>query len=140
MGDDLTAAEMANNRSVVLLQAKDAAGALEAVLGTEAIFAAANDGRRQGMALGNQGAALKELGRLEEALEAYHRADDLLTEAHEYDLRSHVEAAISEIKVRQGEVLEGAFLMQNSIMNMEKPNFKQRLAKVVSELSFRFMK
>src|SRR5512140_1642332 len=57
------AAEMKNNLSVALLQAGSAQEALDAVLGTDEIFAGANDIKRQAMALGNQAAALEALKR-----------------------------------------------------------------------------
>jgi tetratricopeptide (TPR) repeat protein len=69
-GDDLNCAEMKNNLSVTLLQAGRAGEALEAALGTETVFGKANDLKRQGMALGNQAAALEALKRPEEALTA----------------------------------------------------------------------
>ena len=59
-GDALQAAEAANNRSVALLKGGDAAGALKAAEGTDGIFAAARDLKRQGMACANQAAALQE--------------------------------------------------------------------------------
>lgn len=57
----LMAAEMMNNMSVALLQAGRAQEALNAALGTDQIFAEAKDIKRQGMAVGNQAAALEGL-------------------------------------------------------------------------------
>src|SRR5690349_1105958 len=67
----LMAAEMQNNRSVALLQTGKAMDALEAVGNTDQIFAAAQDTKRQAMALGNQAAALDALHRYEEAVAKY---------------------------------------------------------------------
>jgi tetratricopeptide (TPR) repeat protein len=72
-GESLKAAEMANNSSVAYLLAGDAQASLQAVEGTPGLFAAAGDGQRQGMALGNQAAALEALGRLDEAMEVYQQ-------------------------------------------------------------------
>src|SRR5574341_473332 len=66
-GDALNAAEMSNNSSVSFLQAGEAQEALRAVEGTPATFANAGDVRRQGISLGNLGAALEAVGRLDEA-------------------------------------------------------------------------
>src|SRR3990172_10712540 len=60
-GDELAAAEMANNLSVSLLQAGQAEKALQATLGTEEVFKRSGDLRRQAMAIGNQAAALEAL-------------------------------------------------------------------------------
>ena len=66
-GNALNAAEMSNNSSVAFLQAGEAQEALRSVEGTPAVFAAAGDKRRQGISLGNLGAALEAVGRLDEA-------------------------------------------------------------------------
>ena len=59
--DDPNAAESKNNLSVALLQSGEAQEFLDAAVGTDAIFAKAGDLKRQGMALGNQAAALEAL-------------------------------------------------------------------------------
>ncbi len=73
-GDAAMSAEMKNNQSVALLLSGDAQAALEAAEGTETIFAASNDYRRQGMALANQASALEALKRRKDAIEFYKRA------------------------------------------------------------------
>ena len=72
--DGLMAAEMRNNASVALLQAGQAKESLDAALDTDQVFAEAKDVKRQGMALGNQAAALEALSRFEEAVEKYDHA------------------------------------------------------------------
>ena len=67
----LLAAEMKNNMSVALLQAGKAQESLDAALGTDLVFAGAKDIKSQGMALGNQAAALEALNRFDEAIAAY---------------------------------------------------------------------
>ncbi len=59
--DDLNAAESKNNLSVALLQLGKSQESLDVALGTDDIFAKAGDLKRQGMALGNQAAALEAL-------------------------------------------------------------------------------
>src|SRR5512143_3001044 len=61
LNDKVNAAEMKNNLSVTLLKMGRGQAALDAVLGTEQVFARANDVRREGMAFGNQAAALEAL-------------------------------------------------------------------------------
>jgi len=67
-GDALLAAEMQNNRSVALIQGGKPEEALDAVAGTDKVFAEAKDIKKQAMAFGNQGAALEELKQYEAAL------------------------------------------------------------------------
>ena len=66
-GDALTAAELLNNSSVAYLRLGDGEGALQAVEGTPEVFASAQDIRRQGIALGNLGAALDAVKRIDAA-------------------------------------------------------------------------
>src|SRR5512140_2944108 len=61
LNDKVNAAEMKNNLSVTLLKLGRCQAALDAVLGTDQVFARASDVRREGMAWGNQAAALEEL-------------------------------------------------------------------------------
>lgn len=70
---------MANNCSVAYLKAGNAAAALEAVTGTDAIFAEKGDRLRQAMALGNQAAALEGLNQLDAAIGSYNQSAELLT-------------------------------------------------------------
>ena len=90
LNDKLNAAELKNDLSVTFLKLGRAQAALDAVLGTEQVFAEANDRRREGMALGNQAAALEALKRWDDALAAYERSAALFAEANEGDLRSMV--------------------------------------------------
>jgi tetratricopeptide (TPR) repeat protein len=113
--DRLTAAEMSNNSSVAYLRLGDAAAALQAVEGTPEIFAEAQDTRRQGVALGNLGAALDALKRLDEAEAAYQRSADLLGQAGENDLRAHVLKSLSVIQLRKGDQVQAVATMQSSM-------------------------
>jgi tetratricopeptide (TPR) repeat protein len=128
-GDALSAAEMANNRSVALLQAKDARGALHAVEGTETVFAAAGDVRRQGMALANQGAALEALRRHEEALAAYERAAELFKDIGEHALRAPLLEALAVLQMRSGRRLQGLATMQSGLEEVNKPGPRQNILK-----------
>jgi tetratricopeptide (TPR) repeat protein len=84
-GDALMAAEMANNRSVALLQAATIRARCKAAriqirsLPRQAIYAG------RAVALGNQAAALEALNRTDEALKKYWQCSDLLKQTGEKD-------------------------------------------------------
>ncbi|MBA4380138.1 MAG: hypothetical protein C0393_05590, partial [Anaerolinea sp.] len=119
--EPLMAAEMKNNQSVALLQSRQARAALEAVTGTEAVFAAAGDNRRQGMALANQAAALEALRRRDEAFAAYQTSAEILEKAGEADLRAEVLRALARLQARSGKMTEAVISMQSGLMGVEKP-------------------
>jgi len=128
-GEPLMAAEMKNNQCVALLQSKQAQAALEAVSGTEAVFAAAGDLRRQGMALANQAAALEALRRREEAMACYQTSAEILEQAGARDLRADVMRAVAGLQVRGGKMTDAVITMQSGLMGLEKPTLKQRILK-----------
>lgn len=133
-GDLLAAAEMKNNQSVALLQAKQPQAALEAVADTEAVFAAAGDLRRQGMALANQAAALEALKRSEDAAALYERAAAVLEQAGEDQLRAEVMRSLSALKIRKGKGLDALIAMQDGLSGVKKPTLKQRIFKKLLRL------
>ena len=114
-GDSLTAAEMLNNACVAYLRAGDGEAALQAVDGTPEVFAQAQDMHRQGIALGNLGATLDALKRLDEAADAYQRSADLLGQAGEEDLRAHVLKSLSVLQLRKGDQMQAVATMQSSL-------------------------
>jgi tetratricopeptide (TPR) repeat protein len=128
-GDALLAAEMQNNRSVALLQAGKPQDALEAVAGTDKVFAEAHDTKKQAMAFGNQGAALEELKQYEEALKAYEKSSELFGEVGETEMRSMIMQSVAAIKLRQGKIMNSAFSMIGSVDATQKPTFWQRILK-----------
>lgn len=127
--DGLHAAEMNNNRSVSLLKNNQPQQALDAALGTDKVFESASDPSRQGMALGNQAAALDELGRLDEALAHYERAARLFDAANEKEMRAIVLKSIAAIKLKQGKVNEAGFEMMGALGATPKPTLFQRILK-----------
>ena len=135
-GDNLAAAEMANNRGVALLQAGDAITALEVVDGTDDTFAEAGDTRRQALAIGNKAAALEELGSLEEAAEAYETSSNLLKEIGESDLRASVMQSLSAVQLKQGLQLQSLATMKSGLESIKHPNPKQRLVKKLLQVPF----
>ncbi|HMX18689.1 MAG TPA: hypothetical protein PKC52_05450 [Anaerolineales bacterium] len=125
----LLAAEMKNNMSVALLQAGKAQESLDAALGTDLVFAGAKDIKSQGMALGNQAAALEALNRFDEAIAAYERSAELFAEVGEGDLRSMVMKSAAAIKLKTGKVTESAFKMMGSLDAKDNPGFFERILK-----------
>jgi hypothetical protein len=102
---------------------------LDAALGTEVVFAKAGDVKRQGMAVGNQAAALEALKRWDEALAAYEGSAALFADAGEGDLRSMVLKAAAGIKLKRGKVTDSAFKMIGSLEAKEKPSVFERVLK-----------
>jgi len=125
----LMAAEMKNNQSVALLQAGKAKEALEAVQGTEIVFAGANDKKREAMAVGNHAAALEALKRADEALVLYQRSADLFAEAGEGDLRATVLKTAAAIQLKQGKLAESGLKMIGAMESRDKPNLLERMLK-----------
>jgi tetratricopeptide (TPR) repeat protein len=138
-GDHLSSAEMANNRSVALLQAGEAQLSLDAVLGTDEIFAGAGDIRRQAMALGNQAAALEGLRRLDEAIDAYERCAEILDQIEDKETRVSVMQALSALQLRRGRQLEALATMQAGLNGVKHPTLKQRMLRKLLQLPFKFM-
>lgn len=129
LGDQVNAAEMKNNMSVAFLQAGKAQQALDAVLGTEQIFANIKDLKRQGIAVGNEAAALEALKRNDEALAAYERSAQIFADAGEGDMRSMVLKSAAAVKLRSGKVAESAFKMIGSLEAKDKPSIFERILK-----------
>ena len=127
----LDAAEAKNNLSVALLQAKRAKEALAAAQGTDLIFSEAEDKLRQAMALGNQAAALDELGDLKEAIDLYNKSAALFEEIGEGDFQETVLKSIAAIKLRSGKLQDTAFTMLESLGATQKPNVFQRFLKFI---------
>ena len=131
LGDQVNAAEMKNNQSVTLLKLGQGQAALDAALGTEQVFANANDLRRQGMAIGNQAAALEALKRWDDALAAYDRSAEVFAQAGDGDLRAMVLKSAAAIKLRRGKVSESAFKMIGSMEAKDKPSIFERVLRSV---------
>lgn len=127
-------AEMQNNRSVALLQAGDAAGALQAATGTEKVFEQEGDVRRCAMAIANQAAALEELGRPQEALNYYQQASALLISQDETEMRSIVMKRISSLKMRSGKALESLAAMDTALTIQKPANPKEKFLRKLLNL------
>jgi tetratricopeptide (TPR) repeat protein len=130
-GDALMSAEMQNNRSVALLRAKEAQAAFEAAQGTDKIFEAAGDSRRQGMALANQASALQALKRFDDAMDDYKRAGDALKAADEGDLRVEVMQLLSMLYMRRFKFFEAVITLQSGLAGVKNPSLRQRFMKKI---------
>jgi len=128
-GDTLSAAEMKNNQSVALLRNKQAQAALEAALGTEKVFAAANDARREGMALGNQASAQQALKHPREAIELYRQSAAALEKAGEGDLRAEVMQLLASLYLGRFKFYDAVLTLQAGLAGVKNPTPKQRLMK-----------
>jgi len=128
-GNHIKAAEMANNRSVTLLQAGDPEGAIKAVEGTIQVFAEAKDLKRQAMAIGNHASAVEALGNKEQAEDLYWESANLLKSIGEMDLHASVLQSISKLQLRSGRYMEAIASMQSGLEDVEKPTFRQRMVK-----------
>jgi tetratricopeptide (TPR) repeat protein len=139
-GDLVKAAELRNNASVAYLKCGDAQASLDAVEGTASIFSDIGDLRRQGMALGNYGAALEALGRLDEAAFSYETSAELLSQSGEDVLRAEVLQSLSAIQLRKGKQLQALATMQSGINGIKRPSPKQKILKSLMRFPFRLMK
>ncbi len=135
-GEGLDAAEAANNASVAWLKGGDASSALRCVEGTPEVFATAGDLRRHGMALANRAAALEGLNRLNEALENYQKAAEVLKQAGEKDLRALVLENISALQLRTGSQLQALASMDAALENKGRLSIRERLLKKLLRVPF----
>jgi tetratricopeptide (TPR) repeat protein len=133
-GNTLPAAEMANNRSVALLQGGQPEAALQAVQGTIEIFASLGDKRRQAMAFGNRAAALNKLNRVDEAIADYSQAAELFKQVGEHDLRAPVLQALSVLQLRSGRQLESLASMNAGLNEYDQPKPRQRLLRKLLDI------
>jgi tetratricopeptide (TPR) repeat protein len=138
-GDELLAAEMANNCSVAFLKGGNAESALEAVMDTDRIFAAKGDTLREAMAIGNQAAALEKLKKLDQAVIAYEKSAELFKGLGESELRAYVLQSISSLQLGRGRYLEAYATMREGVMGLDKPDLKQRLLKSLMQIPFKFL-
>jgi len=123
----LDAAEMRNNQSVAWLQAGNPGAAWEAARGTASVFAEAGDFRREGIAWGNEAAALQALGRTNDALEKYRLASAAFERAGEGEMRNTVMQAMAGIELKRGKVMDALLTMQMGLSGIKHPTLKQKI-------------
>lgn len=127
--DILSAAEMRNNLSVVLLELKKPEEALAALNGTDQVFASANDQKRQAMALGNTAAALQALGKLSEALSTYEASAELFKGTDEKEMRALTLKKISDLQLKTGKQFQALASLEASYDQNEKKSAKEKVLK-----------
>ena len=140
IGDELSAAEMANNSSVAYLKGGDANSALEAVNGTDQIFAIKGDIKRQAMAIGNRAAALEGINQLDEAIIEYTQSAELFNQIGEYELRAYVCQSISSVLMKRGKYLEAYGTMRAGVISLIEPTLTLRILKILMDVPFKFIK
>jgi tetratricopeptide (TPR) repeat protein len=138
-GNELMAAEMANNRSVALLQAGEAEAALQALVGKKEAFVQEGDLSGQAITLGNQAAALEALKRLDEASEAYTSSAELFRQSGEDEFFTATMQSLSALQLRTGKPLDALVSMQAGINRVNQPGIKQRLLKRILNLPFKLL-
>ena len=137
-GDLLMAAEMANNRSVALLQAGDAQGAYEAVAPTVEFFAQRGDRRRQALALGNRAAALEALGRLKDAEKDYLASEAILHALDDTELLAAVRQQLAALHLRMRRPADA--LIDTSIALQGRPlTLREKILRFLLRIVYRLL-
>jgi tetratricopeptide (TPR) repeat protein len=139
VGDQLNAAEMANNQSVALLRAGEAEVALEVLAGKGEVFAEAGDIRRQAMTLGNRAAAQEALKKWEDARINYRQASDLFVQIGEGENYTATMQALSALELRTQHPMDAMVTMQAALNKSPRPDLKQRLLKKLLKIPFRLL-
>lgn len=138
-GDKLQAAEMANNRSVALLQAGKPEAAYDASKDTNLVFAEANDTLREGFAIGNQAAALNEMGQKKESLRLYRISAEKLYKAGDKENLVIVQKTISAMELESGHKIDAMSSMLDALRNKEKLTLREKILRKLYSIVARFM-
>jgi tetratricopeptide (TPR) repeat protein len=138
-GDKLMAAEMGNNRSVALLQAGDAQSSFDACKGTHTVFAKAGDTLREGFALGNQAAALKELGQKKESLKLYRLSAARLEKAGDKENLAIVHKTIASLEMEEGDKFGAMSAMLDALRAKEKLTLREKFMRKLFALASRLL-
>jgi tetratricopeptide (TPR) repeat protein len=131
------AAEMLNNASVAYLQNNQPETALEIIQHTDLLFAEHNLPDKQGLALGNQAAALEAIGKTDQALEKYQAASEILKSTGLKDNRAYVLKRISAIQIKKGQQVEALGSMGAALDNMEKLTGREKALKKLTDLVYK---
>jgi tetratricopeptide (TPR) repeat protein len=139
-GELISAAEMKNNRSVALLKSGQAQAALAAAEGTDEIFAAGGDMRRQAIALGNQAAAFEALGQMEKAANCYRESAGLLEKTGDKEMHAIVMKSLSTIYMKQGKQIDTVIALQASLENDKHLSPRERTIKKILNRLLSFLR
>jgi tetratricopeptide (TPR) repeat protein len=138
-GNELQAAEMANNASVAYLQANQAGHALALVEGTSQVFDRLGDAKRAAQAEGNRASALAACGRLEEAEVAYVSAAEQLRGLGDDEAAAATLQALSQVQLRRGQPVEAIASLQRGLESAPHLSLRQRFLRWLARLPLRLM-
>jgi tetratricopeptide (TPR) repeat protein len=138
-GDDINAAEAANNLSVVFLQMDRTQDALQVVRGTPEIFSGAGDQHREVMALGNLAAALEACGEFEQAQDTYFEALARLDENNDQETRTYLLQALSRLQLRDGKPFDALTSMQGALDSQPRFSLRTRLLRKLFDIPGRLL-
>jgi len=134
---ELDEAEQKNNLSVALLFSGNFQQAYDAAVGTDAVFLAHSDIKRQAMAIGNTAQALEELKKYPEALKLYEQATDLLKGQNQGEIRSMLLHRKAALQAKTGDTLQSAATFSASIDEKPRLGVKEKVLKKVFDKIFR---
>ena len=138
-GDEINAAEAANNLSVVLLKMDRAREALDAVKETPEIFQHAGNSQMEAMALGNLAAALEATGEVKKAEECYLQALTRLDESDDKETRSYILQALSRLQLRGGKPFDALTSMQGALDSQPRLSWRDRVLRRLFDLPGRLL-
>jgi len=119
-------AEIQNNLGVALLRCSKPQDALNAVLGTDLIFAEAGDLQKQGIAFANIASAYEALKDYENAALAYEKAIACFKESGDKKLRSITLRSLSDLQLKSGKEYVALATLQASYDNKPDASIKDR--------------
>jgi len=126
-GDDAKVAEMANNRSVALLQANRPEEALQAAIGTSLTFEEHQLPLFAAQAVGNMAAALEALKRFEEARNHYRQCADSLGKLGAVEQQAAALQGLSRVQLQLGQPLPAVAALEAGLEAKSDTGFRTRL-------------
>jgi tetratricopeptide (TPR) repeat protein len=138
-GDELKAAEMANNACVAFLQAGEAKRALESVEGTQAIFDRLQAPHRAAQAMGNLASALEGCGRSEDAERAYADAAERFKALGDDEARADTLKALSQLQLKRGRAVDALTSMQIGLEGSRRLGARERFLRWLARIPMRIM-
>ena len=127
-------AEICNNASVAYLLAGNPEKAFEFANNTHIIFEKENDFKNAGLALGNQAAALEELGDRNKAFDLYQKAAEFLENAGEKESRAYILKRISSLQIRKGDHVNALGSMTSALQNLPNLTAREKMLKKLSSI------
>jgi tetratricopeptide (TPR) repeat protein len=138
-GDELDAAEMANNRAVTLIQLERPREALDALMGTPDLFLEAGDAGRAALSIGNLAAAYEALGEGDKAEAFYLEAAERFRQLGMEEEMLHTSQSLSRLLLDKGEVLEALFAMQRGVETRGRPSLRHRVLRSLMRIPSRLL-